>query len=117
MQYEDIKEKLWKLLGMEADEKGLVEFAFADAKETALNYCRLDEIPTGLENTVLRMAMDIFRNEELGSSDVPGAVASIALGDTSTSFGKTSEEFRSGLLKDYKAQLNRYRRLGENGGS
>ena len=116
MEYEEIKEKLLSLLGLEEDAKGLVEFAFEDAKETALNYCNLENVPEGLKNTILRMAMDIFRNEAPGSSDAPREVSSITEGDTTTSFEGTAEEFRSGLLKNYRIQLNRYRRLPNGNG-
>lgn len=52
-----------------------IEFALDNAKEIALNYCHIKEIPEGLETTVLRMAMDIYRNEKArGGRCSPGGI-------------------------------------------
>ena len=90
-----------------------MEFALQDAEETVKNYCNLEEIPKGLEHTVMRMAMDLYRNEQFGDSTVPMAVKSISEGDTSTSFGTIeSSGYAQTLLKNYQKQLNRYRKVG-----
>ena len=62
-------ERLSALLGIsDPDEtvKVHLEFALENAEDTVKNYCHIDEIPAGLETTVLRMAMDIYRNEHMG---------------------------------------------------
>lgn len=88
-----------------------IEFALDNAKEIALNYCHIEEIPEGLETTVLRMAMDIYRNEKPGEEDTPRAVSSVQMGDTTTAFGALSTGFSDSLMKNYKASLNRYRKV------
>lgn len=91
-----------------------LRFVLDDVVETILNYCNLDELPAGLENTAYRMAVDIYRNEGVGSSSVPaGTVSSIKEGDTTVSFSSQTSEsyYTESVLKNYAAQLHRYRRL------
>ena len=105
-------DKLKALLGITDKEKDiLVEFALENAEETIKNYCHIEEIPPGLSTTVLRMAGDIYRNEQMGSAEVPQSVSSITVGDTSTSFKTSGTEFSESIMKNYKAALNRYRRI------
>ena len=60
--------KLKALLGIEDDSKDVVlEFVIADVEETIKNYCHVEEMPAGLVNTGYRMAMDLYRNENIGS--------------------------------------------------
>lgn len=113
MGMENKVEILKGLLGVsEEGQEPALEFALKDAEETVKNYCNLGELPKGLEHTVLRMAMDIYRNEQFGDSAVPVAIKSISEGDTSTSFGTAeSSGYAQSLLKNYKKQLNRYRKV------
>lgn len=113
MEEMDRKEKLKVLLGITPNEKdSQVEFVLETAEETVKNYCHIEEIPEGLSNTVIRMAMDIYRNEQPGESEVPLAVKSISEGDTSTGFGAAeSAGYAESVLKDYRGQLNRYRKV------
>lgn len=105
-------DKLKTLLGLTDSEKDvLVEFALENAGETVKNYCHIEEIPEGLTTTVLRMAADIYRNEQMGSAEVPQAVSSVSIGDTSTSFKTSGTEFSESIMKNYKAVLKRYRRV------
>lgn len=106
-------DKLKSLLGVKEEEKTIhLEFALDNAEEAVKNYCHIDTIPEGLSMTLLRMAMDIYRNERLGEAEVPQAVKSISMGDTSTSFGVTETTgYAESLLRDYKKQLNPYRRV------
>lgn len=99
-----------KLLGQDVKSE-YSEFALDNATEIALNYCNIDEIPQGLQNTIVRMAMDIYRNEQMGSGDTPQVVSGISIGDTSTSYTNISTDYSSSLLKQYKNSLNRYRKL------
>ena len=101
-------ERLSALLGIsDPDEtvKVHLEFALENAEDTVRNYCHIDEIPAGLETTVLRMAMDIYRYEHMGSADIP------QIGDTTTSFRTSAAEFSESLMKNYKPVLNRYRKV------
>lgn len=106
-------EKLKSLLGIKEEDKTIyAEFALDHAEETVKNYCHINTIPEGLTMTVLRMAMDVYRNERLGEVEIPQAVKSISMGDTSTSFGITETPgYAESLLRDYKKQLNPYRKV------
>ena len=58
--------KLKALLGIEGDSKDVVlEFVIADVEEIIKNYCHVEEMPDGLQNTGYRMAMDLYRNRIL----------------------------------------------------
>lgn len=106
-------EKLKTLLGIKGEEKDVyAEFALDSAEETIKNYCHIGEVPAGLHTTMMRMAMDIYRNERYGESGVPQTVKSVSEGDTSTSFGTVETGgYAESVLKCYKAQLNRYRKV------
>ena len=107
-------ERLSALLGIsDPDEtvKVHLEFALENAEDTVKNYCHIDEIPAGLETTVLRMALDIYRNEHMGSTNIPQTVSSVQIGDTTTSFKTSAAEFSESLMKNYKPVLNRYRKV------
>ena len=106
--------KLKELLGIEDESKDVIlEFVIADVEETIKNYCHVDEMPDGLQNTGYRMAMDLYRNENIGSElAAVGSVSSITEGDTSTSFRQyVDDNFKDTVLKNYKSSLNRYRKV------
>ena len=106
--------KLKELLGIEDESKDVIlEFVIADVEETIKNYCHVDEMPDGLQNTGYRMAMDLYRNENIGSeTGAGGSVSSISEGDTSTSFRQyVDDNFKDTVLKNYKSSLNRYRKV------
>ena len=107
-------ERLAMLLGKPGTDELMlarIEFALENAKEIVCNYCHITEIPDGLETTVLRMAMDIYRNEKPGEESAPQVAASVKIGDTSTSFSTASSSFTESIMKNYKTSLNRYRRI------
>ncbi|HBF6312414.1 TPA: phage head-tail connector protein [Clostridioides difficile] len=108
-------ERLKKLLGFsrEDDSKDtMLEFILEDVEEMVKNYCNVPTIPEQLNSTILRMAIDMYKNESLGSEDIAlGSISSISEGDTSVSYRSSASEFKESLLKDYKSQLNRYRKL------
>lgn len=111
-------EKLNKLKGLlgidvlDTKKDNTLLFAIDDVEETIKGHCHIDEIPTGLNNTVMRMSMDLYRNENLGDGSIAlGSISSISEGDTSTSFRSSASEFKDSLLKDYKSQLNKYRKV------
>lgn len=105
-------EKLKVLAGVSEEDTSqdvFLQFALDEASETILNYCNLEEVPDGLQSTLVRMALEYYRNQNLGSVDeTQGTVRTISEGDTSISFSG-SGEFGKGPLSDYKGQLNRYR--------
>lgn len=106
--------KLKALLGIEDDSKDVIlEFVIEDVEEIIKNYCHVEEMPDGLVNTGYRMAMDLYRNENIGSETAAvGTVSSISEGDTSTSFQQyVDNNFKDTVLKNYKSSLNRYRKV------
>ncbi|VIF92732.1 phage protein [Clostridioides difficile] len=108
-------ERLKKLLGISREDYSkemILEFILEDVEEIVKNYCNVSVIPEGLNSTVLRMAIDMYKNENLGSEDIAlGSISSISEGDTSVSYRSSASEFKESLLKDYKSQLNRYRKI------
>ena len=107
-------ERLKELLGMkpgETDNDAVLVFTMDTVQETILNYCNLDELPDGLVHTAYRMAVDLYRYEHPGEAAAPVMVKSISEGDTSTGFGDASEALKDSILKNYRTQLNRYRKL------
>lgn len=107
-------EKLKQLLGI-ADESqdAELEFIILDVEETIKNYCNLTEVPEGLLQTSYRMAMDLYRNENIGHEESAlGSVSSISEGDTSTSFRRYADDhFKDTVLKNYSPLLSRYRKV------
>jgi hypothetical protein len=107
--------KLKSLLGIELGDttkEAAINFVLEDVSETIKNYCNTDGVPDGLHSTMIRMAMDLYRNENLCSEESSlGSISSISEGDTSVNYRSSASEFKEHLLKDYKIQLNRYRRI------
>ena len=107
-------EKLKQLLGISVEnteQDALLQFVLDDVTETITNYCNIEEVPEGLNNTAYRMAMDIWRSENLGGAEASVMAMEIKTGDTSTAFANQTSLIKDTVLKDYKKQLNRYRKL------
>ena|SRR3712207_2151355 len=108
-------DKLKSLLGISKDDNTkdiYLEFVLDDIFQIIKDYCNIKEVPEQLNNTVVKMAIDLYRNQNLGEEDTPlGSISSITEGDTSISYRSSVNEFKDSLLNDYKAQLNRYRKL------
>lgn len=108
-------EKLKALLGIDIEDTSkdtILEFTIENVTEIILNHCNVEEVPEGLYTTAYRMCIDLYRNENLGDESSPlGSISSISEGDTSTSFRSNVAEFKDSLLKDYKKQLNKYRKV------
>lgn len=108
--------KLKQLLGIDLEDTSKdvpLNFAMDNVQEVINNYCHTAEIPAGLLNTAYRMAVDLWRNENFGESTATqGSVSSISEGDTSVSFNQTADvSYQDSLLKNYRAVLNRYRKV------
>ncbi len=108
-------QKLKLLLGLENDDKDeLLLFVIDKVSDMVCNYCNIKQVPKGLENVMLNMAVDLYRAESLGQEQAEGNVKSITEGDVSVAFSSASaisENSGMQFLKDYTAQLNRYRKL------
>ena len=122
------RERLKQLLGLDSSSSGeeipeepgssssvdnILDFILADVEEVIKNYCNVEEVPEGLEQTAYRMAVDLYRNENIGQEEsASGPVASMTEGDTSVSFRQyVDEHFKDTVLKNYRSVLNRYRRI------
>lgn len=108
--------KLLLILGKSnptSEETELLQFAIDTAVEKVLAYCNIEKIPEGLNNTVVRMAADIWRTEGYGSEEKPKEVTAVKRGDVSTSFASvsTTETVLGDYLSKYKAVLNSFRKL------
>lgn len=106
------------LLGITDDSQDAVlRYVMDSVEESICNYCNVLQVPAGLINTASRMAADMYRGESFGQAAAPaGEASSITEGDTTVSFrsagdSKTYAVYAESILKNYTAQLNRYRRL------
>lgn len=107
-------EKLKQLLGIDDDNQdAALEFILSNVEETIKNYCNLEEVPEGLLQTSYRMAVDLYRNENIGHEESAlGSVSSLSEGDTSTSFRQYADDhFKDTVLKNYIPSLKRYRKV------
>lgn len=108
-------EKLKILLGIEDNSKDYVlQLTIDIVTDMVLNYCHIKEIPSGLENVVVSMCIDKYRAENYGQENSEGKVKSISEGDVSVSFASAfsvSENPSMEFLKNYKSQLNIYRKV------
>lgn len=108
-------DKLKSLLGISKDDNTkdiYLEFVLDYVFQIIKDYCHIKEVPEELNNTVIKMAIDSYRNQNLGEEETPlGSISSISEGDTSISYRSSENEFKDNLLKDYKSQLNKYRKL------
>lgn len=103
------------LLGITDESKDVIlAFVIDKVRDMVCNYCNIEEVPIGLNNVLLNMCIDMYRAESLGQEQVQGPVKGISEGDVSVAFGSaasTSENSGMTFLKDYTAQLNRYRKV------
>ena len=110
------REELKLLLGLRTmDKDELVDFALAKAEDLICGFCGRCQVPAGLYHIHVNLALDLYRSESFGSEEVQGAVKQITEGDTTVTFASaasSSENAALAFLKDYKAQLTPYRKLG-----
>lgn len=90
----------------------ILNFALEDAENIILDHCHIEEVPTGLTTTWVKMARELYLNENLGSEAVAlGSISSIQEGNTTTQFRSGATEFKDSILKNYTKKLNRYRKV------
>ena len=66
-------EKLKLLLGLENNDKDMIlTFVLGKTSDMICNYCRIKEVPKGLQNVMLNMAVDLYRAENLGQEQYEG---------------------------------------------
>lgn len=83
----------------------LIELDIARVMQQVCNYCNLEEIPEALNYTIADMVVDLQRVRS--GSNV--TVTDVDMGDTSYSF--SVDTAIDGLVKDYQANLNAFRKL------
>ena len=110
--------KFKPLLGIEITDDSqdtTLLFILEDVEQIILNYCNLRSLPDGLKTTAYRMAMDLYRNENVGAAEYAGGgVSSLHEGDVSVSYKDSAyvdTGYRNTLLKNYEMQLSNFRRL------
>lgn len=107
--------KLKQLLGISKDDNTkdvYLEFILDDVFQIIKDYCHIKEVPEELNTIVLKIAIDLYRNKNLGEEEnTLGSISSISEGDTTVSYKSNVVEFKDSLINDYKLQLNRYRKL------
>lgn len=103
----------FRLLVGEEENEGVLVFILNSVEEAVLNFCHRKDIPNGLKNTVIRMAVDMYKEEGYGKAEAgTGAVKSISIGDTSTTFStEKAKDYTESLLKNYEKTLKNYRKL------
>lgn len=101
-------------IGIQDNSKDIpLEFALDNTEEIIKNYCNIDEVPAELHTTHIRMAMDLYRMEQPGEEDTPLIETSVKEGDTTVNYSKVhTSEYMGSILKDYKKNLNRFRKVG-----
>lgn len=109
-----------------------MDSAIDEVEQEILNYCCIQEVPNALRFTVANMSIDLLEyeaevNKPASSADLENVdladVSSLKVGDTSVSIGESRRDntrksklnsHKSNLddiVMNYRAQLNRYRRL------
>ena len=114
MEKAELVNTLKELIGEQSTESSfLFEFIVDKVEETVCNYCNIDTVPEGLKTTLLSMCIDIYRTENYGSKEQNSTIKSTSEGDVSVVFetGYSSNP-AAVFLKNYQAQLNRYRKVG-----
>ena len=92
-----------------------IEVAIAEAEAYIKSYCHLDKIPDALHYVWANIAVGCYQvwNKAEDGADPVGPLSSVSMGDTSYSFAtdkKTNANYVTEIARDFKAQLNRFRR-------
>lgn len=106
-------DKVKTLLGITDGEKdALISFCVDAATDEVKNFCNLEELPTELENIVVRMAVDMYRSEVYGSAE-RGGVSSVSRGDVRVDYGSSvgGVSGEKAFIDDYKSQLYAFRKM------
>ena len=114
----EIQEKLERLkliLGIEgSDQDALLSFLLQSTERKILNYCNINELPAELEDVLIEITSDAYRARQREMDE--GKVAQVNIGDTTIQYSESNFNLMTGaggtdFLKNYKAQLSRYRKL------
>lgn len=94
-----------------AGQEAQVQFLCDLVCDEVMNYCRIEEIPRGLENVIVSIVLD-----QWGRNRGDSTVESIKEGGTQVNFSVAGYDINSGaggadFIKNYRAQLARYARI------
>ena len=90
--------KLKKILGVQNSEKDeILEFYLSYTSDLVKIYCNIDEIPVNLENTLIFLTAEIYKQSENKKR--------LSMGDVSFEFNE------SAIFSEYKNSLNKYRKI------
>lgn len=102
-------ETLKTLLGItDASQNELLKLILDEVEEFILSYCRINEIPEKLKNTVPFMAADLYRYKGYGVSSLPTDIKSISQGNRSVTYENSKRP--DDVFEQYYKRLNAYRR-------
>lgn len=91
---------------------GQLERYLRKAKRRIFNYCNIEVLPVGLEDTAIDMACELYKHWAVSSGLLRLPVVSITEADRSISYKDSAAAFDESLVLGYTEQLNRYRRMG-----
>ena len=107
-------------LGFDGQWDELIGSYVSEIGDRIRHYCNISDIPTALERVWASMAIDLLRIEQPKLPEIEessGEAESITIGDTSTAPAQAkgvtnvSKSIIDELVLNYRADLNRYRRL------
>ncbi|KXG78282.1 phage head-tail connector protein [Thermotalea metallivorans] len=106
-------DQLKLLLGITDSLKdAILQFVLDRAESAVKNYCNIIEIPSGLNDVILAIAIKLYRIENLGSEEHGSTVKSITVGDTTTSFESNASKDRTReLLNGFETDLAPFRKV------
>ncbi len=102
------------LLGIKDNSKNeLLSFIFESVEQKILNYCNREDFPKELEFILIEIVCDQYKQSDTDG----GKVASVKRGDTQITYQQSNFNALTGsggadFIKNYKTQLNRYRKVG-----
>lgn len=100
----DIRQILLSELGVD-NLPDTVEIAIERVCQYVRNYCNIPEIPEALNFTIADMVLDLQQLQDSGNL----TVSEVKMGDTAYTF--SIDKTIKGLIKNYKTQLNAFRKL------
>lgn len=97
------------LLGIEDDSNdGILSYLIEDNINLVLSYCRIRELPEGLESLIPIMTADKYRMMKYGTEDGDTVLKSVTQGSKSESYGSSADMYGSHFLNSYKLRLAPY---------
>ncbi len=99
-------DKVKLILGIKDSSKNdLLNYFIESTEQKILNYCNREDFPRDLDNVLVEIVVDQYRQSNSGK------VASVKRGDTQITY-QNSNTGGADFIKNYKAELNRYRKVG-----